>query len=93
MWKFDDWSCFGEWWSFFNHQVCYENSISDLFANLNSIFISILDSYIQEPPKAVERMRVEKEEEIEVISLDSDDESVIVKDENVTLWYSNYLKT
>ena len=38
-------------------------------------------------------MRVEKEEEIEVISLDSDDESVIVKDENVTLWYSNYLKT
>ena len=30
-------------------------------------------------------MEVE-EEETEVISLDSDDESVIVKDENVTLW-------
>ena len=31
-------------------------------------------------------MEVEGEEETEVISLDSDDESVIVKDENVTLW-------
>ena len=38
-------------------------------------------------------MEVEGEEKTEVISLDSDDESVIVKDENVTFWYSNYLKT
>ena len=33
-------------------------------------------------------MEVEGEEKTEVISLDSDDESVIVKDENVTFWYS-----
>ena len=61
---------------------------------MSSIFRSILDSYVQETPKdantSVEAM---EEDETEVISLDSDDESVIVKDENVTIWYSNYLKT
>ncbi|CAO1368595.1 unnamed protein product [Diamesa hyperborea] len=67
-------------------EVVLENEEASL------IIRSILDSYIQETPKEVEDESM-KEEENEVISLDSDDESVIVKDENVTLWYSNYLKT
>lgn len=46
----------------------------------------MLDSYIFDRKKELPK------KEDEVISLDSDDESEIVTDESVTIWYSEFLK-
>lgn len=55
-----------------------------------------MDSYIQVPEeeKGEERKANGEDEEEEIISLDSDDEddNIPLKSEDVTLWYSAFLK-
>lgn len=71
---------------------------TDHFVNF-LIFRAILDSYIHAPDETKKSDEVKKtsKDDEEIISLDSDDddddENIPLKSQDVTLWYSAFLKS
>lgn len=51
---------------------------------------TVLDSYIHETP--ITKSNLPNQDDEEIISLDSDDDNIPLKSDDVTTWYSNFLK-